>query len=226
MIDHPFSIFDDFADELSIGLFTKQDNIQNDGELRGKLRASRSASLEQTHGNTAIIAREAIARSEKGDGLMTDMPDLILSVRTADCQQFVVFDPKKHAFGVIHAGWKGLVRGIIPAFFEKFFEEWNSDARNLIVGAGPSLCKNCAEFTDPKQELIGIDKKFFDGRHADLRAIADDQLLSMGISFAHMERSPDCTKCNPDVYWTYRGGDKDAVNKRSVNYLACVMRSE
>ena len=215
MMHHPFSIFDPHRDHTDVRLFTKADEPLNEDGL---------VSLKQLHGNTVIIARSPSRREKEADGVLTDQPDLTLTIRIADCQAFVVYAPDQQVIGLLHAGWKGLVSGIIPAFFETMQREWHVDPATVLIGAAPSLCTKCADFTDPIKELTGIDPRFFDGRHANLRAIADDQLLQCGVKLEHIERLQDCTKCHPDFYWTYRGGDREAVRKGSTNILTCMMK--
>jgi polyphenol oxidase len=181
-------------------------------------------SLNQVHGNNIVIVRSPSNRDHATDAALTDAENLWLTIRIADCQAFVIYAPDLHVIGVLHAGWKGLVNEIIPAFFETMQREWQIDPSTVLVGAAPSLCTNCAEFTDPQTELTGINPTFFSGRHADLRAIADDQLIRCGVKAENIERHPDCTKCNPDLYWTYRGGDKDAVKNGSTNMLTCRLK--
>jgi copper oxidase (laccase) domain-containing protein len=138
-----------------------------------------------------------------------------------------VYAPEKHVTGVLHVGWRGIVAGAIAAFFERFEAEWNIEASQTLVAAGPSLCMRCAEFTDPRDELkadtLNIPSNFFDGRCADLQGIATAQFLSLGVLPDHIDRHPDCTRCRADFYWTYRGGDREAVQKGKTNVLACVL---
>jgi polyphenol oxidase len=210
MITHPFQVFEPYRDQLDIKLYTKADQPIDNQDL---------VSLNQVHGHTTIIARSPSYREKEADGVLTDQPDLTLTIRVADCQAFVIYAPQQHVIGLLHAGWKGLVSGIIPSFFETMQREWQVDSSMVLIGAAPSLCTNCAEFTDPLKELVGIDPQFFHGRHADLRAIADNQLVRCGVKQEHIERMPDCTKCHPDRYWTYRGGDREAVLNGRTNVL-------
>jgi copper oxidase (laccase) domain-containing protein len=80
---------------------------------------------------------------------------------------------------------------------------------------------NCADFSDPTTELPGIDVQFFHGKNVDLRAIADAQLIACGVAQKNIERHPDCTRCRPDIYWTYRGGDREAVLQGKTNVTVC-----
>lgn len=224
MLHQPFTIFKPFSDAIDICFFTKADALQTDIDLSRQLNTDRFVSLKQVHGNTSTVARSSGYREKEADGVLTDQQDMTLSIRVADCQAFVIYAPEQNVIGLLHAGWKGLVEGAISAFFEEMKREWNVDPSTVLIGAAPSLCMECAEFTDPVKELIGIDPKFFDGRHADLRAIADDQLMQCGITREHIERHPDCTKCRPDLYWSYREGEQDVVVKGLRNILTCALK--
>ena len=229
MIQSPFAILRPFEDVLSVVLLTREDHVHTDKEMFEKFKdgsgevPSRLVSLHQVHGNRTIVVSEATSRSEQADGLVTDRRDLILTIRTADCQSILAFDPKRKVLGILHCGWRGLVCAAIPSFVATFTDHYQSDPHDLLVGCGPSLCKRCATFTNPKEELTGIPERFFDGANADLQRIADWQLTECGVTKEHIERSPDCTKCQNDLYWSYRGTDRDAVKEGWTNVLAAWM---
>jgi hypothetical protein len=143
-------------------------------------------------------------------------------VRTADCQPFVAYAPAHGVLGVLHVGWRGLKDGAIPAFFSLLREEWNIVPQDILIAAGPSLCTQCAEFTDPARELSTVAPMYVHGKHVDLRSAADHELLALGVEPEHLERHPECTRCQHNRYWTYRGGDRSAVKSGFTNVLACV----
>ncbi|MFA6039532.1 MAG: polyphenol oxidase family protein [Candidatus Peribacteraceae bacterium] len=224
MPSQPFRIFDQFSNRLTIAFFDKKDGAHTDESVREKMNARIVVALDQVHGGTAVITRERIRRDVQADAVATDASHLALTIRVADCQSFLIYAPEQHVVALAHAGWKGLLAGILPATFDLLREEWNIRPEDTYVAAGPSLCRECAEFTDPRKELPGIDRRFFSGRNVDLRAIAEDQLWKLGVREERFERQPDCTACGSGTYWSYRGGDRDAVRKGSTNLLACSLR--
>ncbi len=224
MLDHPFEIFRPFASRLGVILTTKEDDIRDDAAAATLLGAGASVGLWQVHGKDAVTVHGPVARTIKADGMLTDEKNLALCIRSADCQTFLVYAPERHVVGVMHAGWKGLLAGMIPSFFSHLKSEWNIDGKNVLVGAGPSLCKTCAEFTDPVRELPGFPSDLIDGRRADLRRAAERQLGSCGVLMTSFERHPDCTRCSSDRWWSYRGGHKKDVLEGHTNMLACVLR--
>ncbi len=184
--------------------------MKDDMDAMSTLGLPEPASLHQVHGPITVVVTSAGIHQAQADGMITTTKNLPLIIRMADCQNFVAYDPVSNTLGVLHAGWRGVRDGAIPAFIRAFLER-GSDAKNLLVCAGPSLCTAHAEFTNPPAELPNIDPKFFQEKNVKLRAIADDQLLRSGVLPQHMERMADCTKCQNDLYYSYRGIDHDTV---------------
>lgn len=209
-----------FEDRLEIRFFGKQHDLRTDADLMSVLDDESIVSLKQVHGNKVITAHEPSKRLMEADAVTTDAADLWLTIRAADCQQIVIYAPDKDVIGAAHAGWKGLKAGVIPALLQHMKAAWGIDTSKAHVLAGPSLCTDCAEFTDPITELTGLDPNFFDGRNADLRGIADAQLVEAGIPKENIIRSADCTKCMNETYWSYRGGDEEKVGGGWGNVMA------
>lgn len=222
MIENPFQIFKQFEDRLRIVIFNREDDFSD--ALASKIFCvADTAGLEQVHENHTLITRESISRTEEADGLATDKNNLVLSVRWADCQNFVIYAPEKNVIGTVHAGWKGLLSGVLTEHYLALKEEWNIDPEETYVGAGPSLCFQCAEFSDPTNELPNVNPELINGHYVDLRGIANDQLDALGVPSVQRERMPVCTRCEPESYWTYRGGDKEAVSSGSTNALCAML---
>lgn len=210
--------------EIAVGLWSKADADSSEQAIARALGVPHAASLWQIHGARAVVVREPTQRTIQADALATDVPGLALAIRIADCQPILVHAPDARVVALIHAGWKGLVEGTIASCFAMLRSAWGIAGQDTFVAVGPSLCKACAEFTDPVRELPGIDPQFFDGRLVDLPGIADAQLCSEGVRPERLERHFDCTRCHPETYWTYRGGDRDAVKAGSGNAVGCVMK--
>lgn len=223
MPQSPFHIFQTFP-ELSVVLWAKEDRVNVRDNMQKYFGDRPFAMPHQVHGNRTIVTREPMMFSEDADGITTDQPDLTLAVLMADCQTFAIYAPQQKVIGVLHAGWRGLIKYAIPAFFETLQKEWHIAPRETFVAAGPSLCQNCAEFSDPVRELPDIDPKFFNGRLVDLRGIADAQLDRCGVPPTQRERHPDCTRCMPDHYWSYRGPDRERVREGWENMLTIARR--
>jgi polyphenol oxidase len=159
----------------------------------------------------------------KADAVFTDVTDLTLTIRFADCQNAVIIAPEKKIIGLVHAGWRGVQSRIMTSAYALLMSEWGIDPASTFVGLGPSLCTRCAEFTDPGTEVPEL-RKFFSGKSIDLRAALDGELEGIGVPRHHRERLSDCTHCHPERYFTYRGGDREIVKSGKVNCLAVTLR--
>ncbi len=180
--------------------------------------------LWQVHSNRTIIARDSMESTEKADGVLTDRIGLHLIIRAADCQNFAVYDPIHHVCGVLHVGWRGILANTIGAFMKLWQDTYRGSSSELFVWAGPSLCLGCAEFADHEHILRKeIDPRYVHEDLIDLQKAATDQFEATGVLQRNIVRHPDCTRCHPERYFTYRGGDKEHVESGASNVLICTL---
>lgn len=170
---------------------------------------------EQVHGQSiAVVDKEDKGRIIKGaDALVTNIPNLCLGVRTADCLPLVIFDPVKRVLAVIHAGWIGTLKNISANSIRKMTTEFKVNPEDLIVGIGPSI--------DPKNYLVKFDVagKFIESGYKDflnkvfsaqweldLLGVNLAQLEQAGVHKKNIEVSGISTFTSEDFY-SYRRGD-------------------
>ncbi len=151
--------------------------------------------MNQVHG-TAIVEVSEYGEAPEADALITRIPGLHIAVKTADCIPLVMADEAAGVVAAVHAGWRGLTADIIPKVLLRLVEMGAEPAR-VKVGIGPSLGTECAEFSDPEQE---IPEKFHwairEGL-VDLNGIALKQLLDGGVLEGNIEWLKTCTHCDP-----------------------------
>lgn len=223
MIPTPFLSLSRFDDIVDLRFMTRKDDIGSDADIARVTGVSGVVSLRQTHGNRAVVLREVSSRIEEADAVFTDVPDLMLTIRFADCQNAVIIVPERRVIGLVHAGWRGVQSRIMTSAYALLASEWGIRPAETSVGLGPSLCTRCAEFTDPEREVPEL-RNFFSGKSIDLRGALDAEMDEIGIPQNRRERLPDCTRCHPERYFTYRGGDRDLVKSGKVNCLAVSLR--
>jgi polyphenol oxidase len=80
-----------------------------------------------------------------GDGMITDVPELMLTVQTADCLPVIVVDRKRRAVGVFHAGWRGTVKRIVEKGVGEMRRGFGSNPRDLVAAIGPGIQGCCYE---------------------------------------------------------------------------------
>jgi YfiH family protein len=101
--------------------------------------------LKQVHSD--VIHRVANAKSAKsrltGDGLMTNVPGVLLAIQTADCLPVLLVDPEHHAVGAFHAGWRGTLARIAEKGVGRMRKEFGSDPSKLLAAIGPGVRACC-----------------------------------------------------------------------------------
>jgi len=139
------------------------------------------------------------------DGVVTNVPGILLVIQVADCQAVVLFDPVKRVVANLHSGWRGNVANIIGRGVEVMVTQFGCDPGNIRAGIGPSLGPCCAEFIHYKSELPQAFLKYRQGEHHfDFWAISRDQLMAKGIQPDHIEVTDLCTQCHPNRFFSYR----------------------
>ncbi len=222
MITSPFPLLNQFQDLLDLRFLTRADAVASDADIARIVEAKNLVGLKQMHGNTAVRVHSASSRVIEADAVATDIPGLTLSIRFADCQNAVIFEPKERVVCLVHAGWRGVQAKVMTSAYELLRAEWNIDPINTFVALGPSLCTKCSDFTDARTEAPGL-VDFIQGKAINLRAALNDELDAIGVQKRRIERNEECTRCNPKTYFTYRGGDKLAVQRGNVNCLTATL---
>lgn len=137
--------------DLNLG-FTKHDTRENVVENRRRLVSSltgREASkwklitLDQSHTPIVRILNDPEITQLRGDAVMTNRSHRLLAVMTADCIPVLVFDPKKKAVAVFHAGWRGTLARIVERGIGTMRLEFGSKPSDLIAAIGPGIGPCC-----------------------------------------------------------------------------------
>jgi YfiH family protein len=145
----------------------------------------------------------------EGDGLMTNLPGVMLGVGTADCVPVLVVDVEKRAVAAFHAGWRGTVARIVEQGIAKMTQEYGSQPKDLIAAIGPSIGACCyavgdevrtafASQFDYADDLFLSDHKANPSLHVDLWKANQRQLLAAGIEPSRITIIGECTACSRD----------------------------
>ena len=180
---------------------------------------------DQKHTNHVYVVTEQdlgpILRSEKPlhrrciDGLVTDLPDVLLTAFGGDCPPIYLAVPKRGAIGLVHAGWRSTLGKIPAKAIERMAVQFGSDPRDLYAAIGPGICTDCYEMGDEGYEKFSeqwgsaaadaILRRYPGGKyHLDLRTANHMTLLEAGVSEERIAVSNVCTMCNADIFYSYR----------------------
>jgi YfiH family protein len=165
------------------------------------------------HGaDVAMVEQAATAALPDSSRIVQDVDALItggrgeaLLITAADCLPVMFVDPETPAIGLAHAGWRGLVRGVLEATVLAMQERLGCRPRALHVGIGPGLGPCCARFSDPRRELPASFRPYIHGQYVDLWTAARDQLLRAGVQPQHIDAHALCTMCHRHRFFSHRG---------------------
>jgi hypothetical protein len=189
---------------------------ENKKRIQRLMGLSICKSAVQNHSKTIHIVDTNFDEKRTGDALITCKADILLLIKTADCQPVLLVDPENTIVSVIHSGWRGSVQNIIGATVHKM-EEMGSNPQKILAGIGPSLGPCCAEFINYKKELPEYMWKFTSKpNHFDFWAISSKQLCDAGILENHIEIAQMCTKCQTNLFYSYR---KQKVSGRFASVI-------
>ena len=104
--------------------------------------------INQTHSSKCIDAA-SISTSEDADASYSSKVGVVCAILTADCLPVFVSKKDGTMVGIAHAGWRGLVSGVI----ENLVSSFNSDGEDLLVHLGPAISKNSFEVGEEVKSL-------------------------------------------------------------------------
>ena len=165
--------------------------------------------VTQVHGARVVDAstlRDASAR-EEADALVlrsggtTDAR--AVGVRVADCVPLLV-GSRARGVAAIHAGWRGVVAGVIDAALTALA------ADDAIAAIGPCIGACCFEVGADVAEQIAtacgerrvIARRVGDKAFVDLRVAVRAQLVKRGVT--DVEDVAGCTRCDAVRFFSYR----------------------
>lgn len=210
---------------LSFTRGDKEEAVQeNYGRIAQCMGASKDAFVcsDQTHTTNVKKATKEDAGCgvtrpktyQDVDGLITNVPGLVLSTFFADCVPLYFVDPVHRAIGMSHSGWRGTVGRMGRATILAMGQEYGTKPEDLICAIGPSICKDCYEVSEDVAEAFaaefkGQEEKILEAKgngkyQLDLWKANEIVLLEAGVKKSHLAVTNLCTCCNPELLFSHR----------------------
>lgn len=168
--------------------------------------------MQQMHGNkVSFVNHDGYQVIKNTDGLYTNKKNKFLGIRTADCLPIILYDEKKEIIGVVHAGYRGILKGVIENEINALKKLGADSSLNVIIG--PSIGSCC--YRVEKGRIEEFQKKLLfpegeamekrDGNYfLNLQEIASKILIKNGIYKSNIRDMKTCTGCNGSQYFSYR----------------------
>ena len=195
----------DFAFSSGPGLFT--DHQRNYIQSHFPFSMEVVATVKQVHGKRIKVVRhadESHDRIGEADGLITDIPQRPIGIRTADCLPVFMYDPEHRAIGLVHAGWKGSRQRIVARALDSMQRHYRTEAKDVRVVLGPGIRQCCYQVSEVFKRYFPRDIIWTKrGYYCSLSGINRRQLNEAGVAQAHIHDSNVCTCCDA-TYFSYR----------------------
>jgi YfiH family protein len=174
--------------------------------------------MRQVHGAKAIDAALASCLPE-ADAAFANVPDTVCCVMTADCLPVLLCDRAGTVVAAVHAGWRGLLHGVIEAAIASM----RVPASDLLAWLGPAIGPESFEVGDEVcDSFIALDKN---ARHAfaphaeskwlvDIYLLARQRLQAAGLTQIH--GGEFCTYTDSTRFFSYR---RDGVTGRMATMI-------
>lgn len=165
-------------------------------------------SAEIVHGTKIAV----VTSENKGqiiawvDWLITNDPEIVLSVTIADCVPIYFYDPVKKVIWIAHAGWRWITNDITKSMIDKFVNEFDSNTNNIFVYVGPHIQKCHFEVKEDIVDKFDSDFVIIENEtiKVDLLWIIRDRLEKLWLKSENISSSPECTYCESDKYFSFR----------------------
>ena len=163
------------------------------------------AMVRQVHG-AGVVVTDRVGHLGDGDAIVTATPGVPIAVRVADCAPIALLAESDGVVGVVHAGWRGIVAGVVPAAIEAMRSLGATDIRAVL---GPCIHAECYEFGP--DELDRIAAVLGDGVRGTTAqgSPALDVPAAVRALVPWVEDESVCTACSP-AHWSHRArGDEE-----------------
>jgi YfiH family protein len=215
---------------FSVKVGDTAENVARNLDLAGAclgVPRSRIFFSSQVHGS-AVRALDASDTPEQvifdaADALVTGELGLACGVRTADCVPVLIADPTSGVVAAAHAGWRGVVAGILAATVAEL-ERSGASRRALIAAIGPHISRAAFEVSEEVARALAeaagddgvVDRERGSKPYVDLRRAVRLQLSRLGLSQAAIDDVPGCTYGDPEHFFSFRRDGPESGRHISV----------
>jgi YfiH family protein len=224
---------------LNLG-FSEWDTRENVQKNRRLFQSAMGAedltlvALQQFHSDVVCAFSSAPQESFRGDASISNTPNLLFGVQTADCVPILLVDPANRAVAAVHAGWRGTLRRIVEKTIGAMGMQFGTRPHGLLAAVGPAIGGCCYEVgtevaaafasqfaqapawfdelrTGDEPNPLQWLNQFPPGHQPppknvrfDLRKANGTQLMAAGVAAGNIFVSDLCTACRPDLLFSYR----------------------
>ncbi len=108
----------------------------------GVLPGGTLVTVHQIHSADVVTVTEPLPLDQRpqADAMVTDQPNLLLGILTADCVPVLFHDPEAKVIGAAHAGWKGAIAGVTDNVITAM-EKLGASRDHIACAIGPCIAQ-------------------------------------------------------------------------------------
>lgn len=187
-----------------------------------KLHILNLKTVKQIHSNKVVIVNNLKEKTSEieADAIITDRPNILLGILTADCAPVLAVDPVRNIISAIHIGWKGAITNILSNTLDHFIA-MNSDIKNINLAIGPCIGPSSYEvqqdFYDKFNKNDITNKKYFthlstNKYRFNLPEYILDEALDKGIKEENISNINKDTFIEENNFFSYRRNYKNNLS--------------
>ena len=172
--------------------------------------ADRLLTLRQVHSARVVTVDGPLDPRPEADAMVTSVRGLALGILTADCLPVLFADGRAGVVGAAHAGWRGLLAGVLEATLDAM-EGLGADRARTCAVVGPAIGQGAYEVgPELRQAFVDADPssaRFFvpgpgDRTRFDLPGCALSRLRAAGVGGATW--TGHCTYTDAERFYSFR----------------------
>lgn len=206
---------------LGVHVGDNPEHVMRNRALLRRLLPSEPAWLSQVHG-AGVVDAATVSGMPEADASFAAVPGAVCAIQTADCLPVLLCDADGRAVGAAHAGWRGLVNGVLENTIDRMR---GAGAGDITAWLGPAIGPECFEvgqdvlaaFTerDPALRSAFVPIPDRPGKYmADIYALARAILEKAGVT--HVSGGGFCTVSDARRFYSYR---RDRVTGRMASLI-------
>lgn len=200
---------------LNVGYGSSDDRTAIDENRRRAVAAllpgAQLATVHQIHSSEVVYVEHSWPQTvrPRADAMVTDRPDILLGILTADCGPVLFADGEAGVIGAAHAGWRGAIAGVTDATIAAM-EKLGAARERIRAAVGPTIAQPSYEVDEGfrgrfLEADVGNERFFVRGPagkpHFDLPAYVEHRLQSAGVQAENLNLD---TYADPERFYSFR----------------------